>query len=113
MALLNSRLIHYLYQEQVGEVGRVFPEIKPVQLRKLPIRTIDFASPADVTRHDRMVALVQRMLNQHKQLAAATLPQQKSMLQMQIDATDRQIDQLVYELYRLTQEEIAIVEGKD
>ena len=34
------------------------------------------------------------------------------MLQRQIEATDRQIDQLVYELYGLTEEEIAIVEGR-
>jgi len=31
----------------------------------------------------------------------------------QIDATDRQIDTLVYELYGLTEEEIGIVEGKN
>jgi len=33
-------------------------------------------------------------------------------LQRQIDATDQQIDKLVYELYGLTDEEIAIVEGQ-
>lgn len=33
-------------------------------------------------------------------------------LQRQIDATDRQIDKLVYELYGQTDEEIAVVEGK-
>ena len=33
------------------------------------------------------------------------------MLQRQIDATDRQIDRLVYELYGLTDAEIQIVEG--
>jgi hypothetical protein len=33
------------------------------------------------------------------------------MLQRQIEATDQQIDQLVYELYGLTEEEIKIVEG--
>lgn len=33
-------------------------------------------------------------------------------LQRQIDATDRQIDLLVYELYGLTDEEIKIVEGE-
>jgi hypothetical protein len=33
------------------------------------------------------------------------------MIQRQIDATDQQIDKLVYELYGLTPEEIAIVEG--
>jgi len=35
---------------------------------------------------------------------------EKSLIQRQIDATDKQIDQLVYELYRLTDEEIRIVE---
>jgi hypothetical protein len=34
------------------------------------------------------------------------------LIQRQIDATDRQIDKLVYELYGLTPEEIAIVEGR-
>ena len=31
----------------------------------------------------------------------------------QIEATDREIDGLVYELYGLTEEEITIVEGRD
>ena len=31
--------------------------------------------------------------------------------QRQIDATDKQIDELVYELYGLTEEEIKLVEG--
>jgi hypothetical protein len=33
------------------------------------------------------------------------------VIEHQITATDRQIDRLVYELYGLTDEEIAIVEG--
>ena len=33
-----------------------------------PIRTIDFSDSADVARHDPMVALVEQMLAQHKQL---------------------------------------------
>jgi len=35
----------------------------------------------------------------------------KSLIHRQIDATDKQIDQLVYELYSFTKEEIKIVEG--
>ena len=38
-------------------------------------------------------------------------PREHALAQAQIAATDRQIDQLVYELYGLTEEEIAIVEG--
>lgn len=36
---------------------------------------------------------------------------EKTALLRQIDATDRQIDQMVYKLYGLTEEEIKIVEG--
>jgi hypothetical protein len=41
---------------------------------------------------------------------AATTAHDQTLLQRQIDAADRQIDQLVYELYGLTDEEIRIVE---
>jgi hypothetical protein len=34
------------------------------------------------------------------------------VLQRQVEATDGQIDRLVYELYGLAEEEIAIVEGR-
>lgn len=37
-------------------------------------------------------------------------PERKTRLEREIDATDCQIDQLVYELYGLTEEEIKIVE---
>lgn len=58
-----------------------------------------------------MVALVERMLDLHRRHAAEAVPHIKTALQRQIEATDRQIDTLVYGLYGLTEEEIAIVEG--
>ncbi|MFA6471008.1 MAG: hypothetical protein WCU00_03120 [Candidatus Latescibacterota bacterium] len=51
------------------------------------------------------------MLALNRQLADAQTAQDKTAIQRQIDATDSQIDRLVYELYRLTEEEIGIVEG--
>ncbi len=57
-----------------------------------------------------MVALVERMLALYQKLAAA-IPTDKQLYQRQIEATDRQINALVYELYGLTEEEIEIVEG--
>jgi predicted nucleic acid-binding Zn-ribbon protein len=59
-----------------------------------------------------MVSLVDQMLSLNKQLPSAKTDHEKTALQRQIDATDQQIDQLVYELYGLTEEEIKIVEGK-
>ena len=59
-----------------------------------------------------MVQLVEQMLTLHKQLAEARTSHDTTSIQRQIDATDRQIDRLVYELYWLTEEEIAVVEGR-
>lgn len=58
-----------------------------------------------------MVSLVTQMLDLHSRLAAEGVPHEKAALQRRIDMTDRQIDRLVYDLYGLTPEEIAVVEG--
>ncbi len=111
--LLNSRLLDFFLKQVSTNFHGGYMAANKQYIEQLPIRTIDFTDPADTARHDRMVALVQAMLDLHKQHAAELNPHKKSMLQHQIDATDRQIDRLVYDLYGLTAEEIAIVEGQD
>jgi len=91
-------------------VGR--KAIKAV-LSQLPIRAIDFDKQDEKTKHDKMVKCVERMLGLHKKLAAAKIPADRTKIQRQINTTDKQIDNLVYQLYCLTDEEVAIVEGKN
>jgi|GEM_PF-1918046 len=45
----------------------------------------------------------------NKKLQDAKLDHEKTLLSRQIEATDASIDKLVYELYGLTEEEIAVV----
>lgn len=110
LGLFNSRLLTYYYQKIIPEVGKTFAEVKTVNVGRLPIRTIDFSDPEDVARHDKMVKLVENMLDLNKRLAEAKTGHEKTLLSRQIEATDKQIDALVYELYGLSEEEIAIVE---
>ncbi len=58
-----------------------------------------------------MVQLVTQMLDAKQQLAAAQTERDKSFYESKCATLDRQIDNLVYELYDLTPEEIAMVEG--
>ena len=112
LGLLNANLL-FRFLLHVGTVLRGgYVRFWTQFIEQLPIHTINFDDPADVARHDKMVALVERMLELHKKLAAATIPTDKTLYQRQIEATDRQIDALVYELYGLTEEEIAVVEGR-
>ena len=57
------------------------------------------------------MGLVEKMLVLTPKLRAAATEKERATLQNAVTATDRQIDQLVYELYELTPEEIALVEG--
>ncbi len=109
--LLFSKLLNwYIYRFIFAKAIRTMHFDGPVSDR-VPIRAINFDDPTDKGRHDRMVELVERMLDLHKRQAGARLATDKTVLGRQIEATDREIDRLVYELYGLTEEEIQLVEG--
>ncbi len=111
VGLLNSRVIRFVYCATVQESQqKAFPQVKVRSLRQLPIYWPEVEKQADQRLHDRIVELVQCILDLHKQLAGAKTAHARTATQRQIDATDRQIDRLVYELYGLTADEIRIVE---
>jgi len=111
MGLLNSRLIRWYYQDLTREAGRTFAQVKVRNMKALPIRRIDFDNPDDVKMHDDLVALVERMLGLHKRLKEAK-GEEKKNLERQIARTDRKIDDLVYQLYGITEEDRKIIEEK-
>jgi type I restriction-modification system DNA methylase subunit len=110
LGLLNSKLLEWCITQSATQMRGGYYSYESRFIRNLPIRTIDFDDPKDVARHDKMVALVERLLDLNKKLDAAEIPDAKELNQRQIEATDRQIDTLVYELYNLTEDEIRIVE---
>lgn len=75
------------------------------------IRSLPIAEPQDALA-DTIRSNVMTMFDLHKRLAAARTPDEKNSIQRRIDGTDGEIDRLVYELYGLTEDEIAIVETR-
>lgn len=57
-----------------------------------------------------MVTLVQQILDLNERLPNVKTAHDQTAIQRQIDATDAQIDRLVYELYDLSEDEIRLVE---
>lgn len=110
LGLLNSSVTFFLFRHILPKLRGDFYEPSYLYFKDFPIRTIDSSDPTDKARHDQMAELVEQMLSLHEQLAAAQTAHEQTTFQRQIGATDQQIDQLVYELYDLTEEEIKIVE---
>jgi hypothetical protein len=111
VGLLNSKLLAWFFPNVSAPFRGGWMSANRQFLSQVPVRTINFTDKSEKAAHDRMVKLVEQMLELHPKLAAARTPQEKTALERQIAATDMQIDALVYELYGLTAEEIAIVEG--
>jgi type I restriction-modification system DNA methylase subunit len=109
LGLINSRLLKYFWKVMFYDFKSTFPQVTIFSLSQLPISIIDYLDSFEISLHDRLIKLVKQMLDLYKRSPAT--PQEKDALQREIAATDRQIDQLVYQLYDLTEEEIRIVEG--
>jgi hypothetical protein len=105
MALLNSRLLNYWYRKSVLDVS-----IRVVDLRSVPIRALDMGIDSERRLHASLAKCARSMVKLTRQLQALSGEHERRVLQRAMQATDRQIDRLVYELYGLTQSEIAIVE---
>jgi hypothetical protein len=106
LGIINSTLINYYFTQRFTTIS-----LTAAFLGVIPIRNLDLSKHADKSRHDKMVQMVDSILDLHKRLVATMTDHEKKVIQRQIDTTDKQIDALVYELYGVTEEEIDIVEG--
>ncbi len=112
LGILNSKVGWFLISNYCTQIQSGY-QLMFDYFGKIPIRTINFSDPTDKARHDKMVTLVERMLALHKQKTEVKTEHEKNLVERQIEAADKQIDALVYELYGLTEEEIKIVEGRE
>jgi hypothetical protein len=107
LAILNSSLIQFLYSKTSSSIRGGYLRFIRQYLEVLPI-----VEKPNKPLHDEIVKLVDTMLELNKQKQQATLPNQIEPLEQRIEHTDKKIDQLVYQLYGLTDEEIKIVESQ-
>jgi type I restriction-modification system DNA methylase subunit len=102
LGLFNSNLANWWFVKKYG----VLMEVGGFKIGKLPLPNKWSEQATGLYR------FVEQMLSLNKKALTAKTDQEKTTLQRQIDAVDQQLDQLVYELYGLTKEEIKIVEGQ-
>ncbi len=100
LALLNSSLMNWVYSKTwVGW------QVTIPALDILPIKV------ADTHKQQRLDRLVGEILALNKQVNDSAFVDQKETIQKEIEATNREIDEKVFDLYGLTEEEKDIVRG--
>lgn len=112
LGILNSLFISWFFKKNSNKlITQTFPRVSILDMKRFPVKEINFSNKTEKQNHDKLVSLVARMLSLNKELPQAKTPQSRTQLERQIAHTDSDIDRLVYELYGLSEEEIKIVEG--
>jgi len=106
LGIINSTLFKFYFKQFISPETNIFPKIRIAQLKELPI-------PKSVPKivKKEIESQVEKLLKFNSDKRNQTLTSNSNILDGRIDYCESRINQLVYELYELTEEEIKIVEA--
>ena len=104
LGIVNSNIINWYFLNYLSENLHFYPN----DAKSLPIPKL---TKENQQTHDTIVYLVEQMLATKKQQQTAVTERDKSYLEGKCRNLDSQINELVYQLYNLTDDEIAIIEN--
>ena len=107
LGILNSRLMSYFLKSICAERQGGFIEQKPVYVSQVPIKEPTKEQEIEMTQCvDKMLLLNEKLLK-----IGDKLTDERARIENEIEQTDSEIDELVYRIYGLTEDERKIVEG--
>jgi adenine-specific DNA-methyltransferase len=111
LGILNSRLMNWYYHTLNPEVGEALAEVKRTNVAALPIKTPDLSNKKSRIIYEDLIRLVSQILQTKDFLSKAHTDKDKEYLKSKVIALDKKVDQFVYELYGLSEEEINHIES--
>lgn len=111
LGLINSKLLDSIYTYINPEKGEALAQVKKLHVEILPIKKIDEKNKLEKSAQDEIIKYVDSILKLNEEIKEEKLPNKIEQLKQRIEHSEEKINQLVYELYELTPEEIKIVEG--
>ena len=112
LAILNSKLISWYAYRFIYSKAIMTMQFDNPTTSRIPMPLVDLLKKSDKEIHDKLVNLVDNMIEINKKLNNEKNPDVVTMLSRKVEAIDDSIDEIVYGLYQLTEEEIKIVEGE-
>lgn len=112
LAILNSKLISWFtYIFVFGKAIRTMHFDNPATSR-IPMPVIDLNNPSHKEVHDKIVVLVDNIIELNKKVNTEKNPNSLNMINRQISACEKQLDNLIFSIYNLNDEEKRIIEGE-
>jgi type I restriction-modification system DNA methylase subunit len=104
-ALINSKLWNFYYSKNFSNGSNLTVNISKTFLEMLPLPKLPNAEIVN-----KISSIVENQLTLNEEIKIATLDTKKEQIKQKIEYNEDKINSLVYQLYDLTKEEIALVE---
>jgi len=110
LGIINSRLMAYYFKKKFNRQDKIFPEIRIYELASLPIKQVDSTIKQVQIEIEKFV---DQLLKLNEEKKDVMLPSRVSQIEGKIEYCEDKINDLVYQLYELTEDEINIVIGNE
>lgn len=106
LAIINSKIGKWFWSKHNADFKVIFPKIKKRQIEAIPIKIVSLSNKNYIT----IIKNVDKILFLNKQLQSIKLKTQRLQIRRTIIHAERKIDELLYNLYGLGEDEINIIE---
>ncbi len=110
LSILNSNIASFFISKTSIFLSGGFYATNKQFAGEIPIRIIDFSKKLEKDKHDKIFRFVTNIIELRKKLHKAKFRNEKELYERQIAAFNKQINEVLYELYGLNKEEINIIE---
>jgi len=108
LGLLNSKLLEWYIKQTATQMRGGYFSFESRFIKDLPIWS-DFTDSKEKHLRDSLVELVSNLLDLQKRSSDSKAPHEQKTLLRQIETVDSGIDDLVFELYGITEMEVNII----
>ncbi len=110
LGVINSNLSQFFMKQLCFDNSSgAFIKARIFHYQQLPIKTINFKTQ-EKDKHDEIIKLVEQLLKLYEEIKLQKLGTNINLIQSKIDYCESRINEIVYQLYGLTKEEIKTIE---
>ncbi len=108
--ILNSKMINYYIYHRGKRQGEQL-QIDKFPLMNLPIYLPDGKNSGDIKKYENVIKYIELIMENKKKILESSIHQEKNLLRKYIEIQKNNIDELVYELYRIPMDKRQIIEN--
>lgn len=113
LGIINSTLMNFYHRNKYLDQSKtLFQKILIQDCKTFPIPNIDFKNKKEKTLYDDVIKNVDLLIMLNEERVETKLQTKLLQFESKIDYYEGRINEIVYRLYDLTEDEIKIIEGK-